>query len=46
MLAGTRDFDENVVSFKVYTFLWETIRDSRIEVVDNFNVRADGFDPG
>lgn len=46
VLAGTRDFYEDVGSLKVYPCPWATIRDSRVEVVDNFNVRVDRFDPG
>ena len=46
VLAGTRNFDEDVGSFKVYTRPWAAIHNGRIEVVDDFDVRLDGFDPG
>ena len=46
VLAGTGDFDEDVGSFKVHACPWAAIDDGRIEVVDDFNVRVERFDPG
>lgn len=46
VLVRSRNFDEDVGSFKVCSCPWTTVQHSRIEVVDNFNVRIDRFDPG
>ena len=45
VFARTRDFDKDVGPFKVYTGPRAgTVDDSGIEVIDDVDVRADGFD--
>ena len=45
VFVGTRDFDKDVGSLEVSSNPRAgTIYDSGIEVIDDFNIRADGFD--
>ena len=45
VFVGTRDLDEDIGSLEICPYPGAgTVHDGRIEVVDDFDVRVDGFD--